>query len=201
MTSLPNKKQESLSKEEIGIYLAHDCFTSGQIKQALYIDDMIMKNVSSSKDVSIYNPSKFEFNDKQNSDYVSGYEILMSDYNAVNASDLIILCLDTNDEGVVAEGALAWKAGIPVFILLTDSRFTNYNGSSSMDNKYEMMKEDIYNNDFQYFNKLVSGMAYGNVYGHRYGVNHDAIHRPLIFNSEDELVEKVAEYINTYEVH
>lgn len=181
----------------MNIYLAHDCFTQGQINQAMEIDDLLTGIFD---DVGIYNPSKFEFNDKQESSFVSGYDILVSDFKDVANSDLIILCLDTEDLGVVAEGAYAFSLGLPVFILLTDSRFTPYNGNQSMDDKYEEAKKDIFQLDYKYFNKLISGMAYGNKFGQQYGVDHEVIHRPLIFHNTDDLVEAVQEYVLNGEV-
>ena len=192
----------------MSIYIAGDCFTygarllSGIIEKGIkdLAEELVEKHIGNTtlvnaSDINIYNPSTAAMNNKS-AGYTSGQDILMFDYEKLINSDVLILIGDYNDEGALAEAGMAWQAGIPVFSLYTDSRLTGL----EVKEKHEALQKDVFQGDFMYVNKLVSSLSRINKYGKEYGVDHEVIHKPLLFTDIESLVANVVLYAFTGEV-
>ena len=168
----------------IKIYLGCDLFTEGQRWQAKDIQKSIEERLGDK--VEIYNPAdNLEINDKE-AGFASGTDILLADYARLRESDYLIALMDTYDLGLAAEMGIAWERNIPIYQLYTDIRLT---GNDRTD-KFDEMRKDIFQNDFLYINKLVTGLAYVN----KDGKVHD---KATIFKNREALVEAIIEDIST----
>ncbi len=173
------------------IYLGCDLFIDGQRKQAVSVKDKIIKELEAynkingtDHKVSIYNPAEnLEINDKS-AGFATGSEILLQDYERLKESDYLIALMDTNDLGLAAEMGIAFERGIPIFQLYTDIRL----GGNDKQDKIEGLQNDIFQNDFLYINKLVTGLSYADKFGKPYET-------PLIYRKEDDLIEGVTNYL------
>ena len=162
------------------IYLGCDLFTEGQRWQAKEIQNMLEERL----EVDIYNPAEnLEINDKS-AGFASGSQILMADYERLKDSDILIALMDTSDLGLAAEMGIAFERNIPVFQLHTDIRL----GGADKQDKIDAMKEDIFQNDFLYINKLLTGLSYIDKEG-------NAFDTPRIYRTKENLVDGVVDYI------
>lgn len=165
------------------IYLGCDLFTNGQKNQAKQIETMLKSLMPQSLD--IYNPAdNMDINDKEAS-FASGSQILTADYNRLKESDALIALMDTQDIGLAAEMGIAFELGIPIFQLYTDSRLTG----NTVAEKFEQLEKDVFQNDFLYINKLVTGLSYVDKFGKAY-------EKPLIYKTESDLIMGVMNYYN-----
>ena len=108
----------------------------------------------------------------------------MADYNRLEESDLLIALMDTQDLGLAAEMGMAWVQGKPIFQLHTDIRL----GGNDKQDKIDALQEDIFQNDFLYINKLVTGLSYVNNKGEE--------HEPTIYNTREALIKGLVAHIN-----
>lgn len=173
------------------IYLGCDLFIDGQRNQAASVKYTILERLDiynringTDHKVSIYNPAEnLEINDKS-AGFATGAEILLQDYERLKESDYLIALMDTEDLGLAAEMGIAFERGIPIFQLYTDIRL----GGNDKQDKIEGLQNDIFQNDFLYINKLVTGLSYVDKFGKPYKT-------PLIYRREEDLVEEVINYL------
>lgn len=164
------------------IYLGCDLFIDGQRKQAKYVEDLINEAIGDK--VNIYNPaSNLEINDKS-AGFASGSDILLADYERLRNSDILIALMDTEDLGLAAEMGIAFEREIPIFQLYTDIRLTG----NDKEDKFDEMKKDIFQNDFLYINKLVTGLSYVDKNGNKY-------QKPLIYQHAKDLVSSIVNMV------
>lgn len=158
------------------IYLGCDLFTEGQRWQAKEIQKSLEKEL----DVEIYNPAEnLEINDKS-AGFVSGADILLADYERLKNSDILIALMDTEDLGLASEMGIAFERGIPIYQLYTDIRL----GGADKIDKIEAMQVDIFQNDFLYINKLVTGLSYVDKDGRKFD-------KPRVFRNKEDLIKRV----------
>lgn len=163
------------------IYLGCDLFTEGQRIQALFIQRELEEKI---KGVEVYNPAdNMDINDKE-AGFSFNYEILLADYKRLKEADILIGLMDTKDLGLAAEMGIAFERGIPIFQLYTDIRLE---GSDKKDKLSEMSK-DIFQNDFLYINKLVTGLSYADK-------DENIFNKPRIFQKKEDLVKAVVDYV------
>ena len=166
----------------VHIYLGCDLFTEGQRWQALTIQKALEDRFG--KDITLYNPAdNLDINDKS-AGFASGSMILMADYERLKQSDILIALMDTQDLGLAAEMGIAFERGIDIYQLYTDIRL----GGADKQDKIEAMQADIFQNDFLYINKLVTGLSYIN----KGGVLYD---KPRIYQQTQELINALIEDI------
>lgn len=166
----------------VNIYLGCDLFIEGQRIQAKRIEDLINKAIGDK--VNIYNPANnLEINDKS-AGFASGSDILLADYERLRNSDILIALMDTEDLGLAAEMGIAFEREIPIFQLYTDIRL----GGNDKQDKIEGLQNDIFQNDFLYINKLVTGLSYTDKFGELY-------EKPLIYKNEEDLIDGVINYL------
>lgn len=166
----------------VNIYLGCDLFIEGQRIQAKHVEDLINKAIGDK--VSIYNPANnLEINDKS-AGFASGSDILLADYERLRNSDILIALMDTEDLGLAAEMGIAFERNIPIFQLYTDIRLSG----NDKEDKFDEMKKDIFQNDFLYINKLVTGLSYVDKFGKPY-------ENPLVYKREEDLIEGVINYL------
>lgn len=173
------------------IYLGCDLFIDGQRKQAVSVKDKIIKGLEAHNKingtdhkVSIYNPAEnLEINDKS-AGFATGAEILSQDYERLKGSDYLIALMDTEDLGLAAEMGIAFEREIPIFQLYTDIRL----GGNDKQDKIEGLQNDIFQNDFLYINKLVTGLSYADKFGKPY-------ENPLVYRREEDLIEEIINYL------
>lgn len=164
------------------VYLGCDLFTEGQRWQAKEIQYQL--NQIFSGNIDIYNPAEnLDINDKS-AGFASGYDILKADYQRLKESDILIALCDTMDDGLMAEMGIAFERDIPVFQLHTDIRL----GGNDKQDKLDALKEDVFNNDFMYKNKLVTALSYGDKHGRLYDT-------PRVYKTKEDLCNAVAVYI------
>lgn len=143
------------------IYLGCDLFTEGQRWQALEIQKALENEFS---DIEIYNPAQnLEINDKD-AGFTSNYDILLADYERLKNADILVGLMDTQDLGLAAEMGIAFEKGLQIFQLYTDIRL----GGNDKEDKFPPMKKDIFQNDFLYINKLVTGLSYVDKNGNKF---------------------------------
>ena len=158
------------------IYLGCDLFIEGQRWQAREIQKTLEKEL----DVEIYNPAEnLEINDKS-AGFASGADILLADYERLKNSDILIALMDTEDLGLASEMGIAFERGIPIYQLYTDIRL----GGADKVDKIEAMQDDIFQNDFLYINKLVTGLSYVDKDGKE-------LKEPRIFKKKEDLIERI----------
>lgn len=163
------------------IYLGCDLFTEGQKWQALEIQKALEKKFS---DIEIYNPAQnLEINDKS-AGFTTNYDILLADYERLKNSDILIGLMDTKDLGLAAEMGIAFERGVQIFQLYTDIRL----GGNDKEDKFDPMKKDIFQNDFLYINKLVTGLSYVDKDGNKFK-------KPRIYKRKEDLIEDLILYI------
>lgn len=163
------------------IYLGCDLFTEGQRWQALEIQKALEKKFS---DIEIYNPAQnLEINDKS-AGFTTNYDILLADYERLKNSDILIGLMDTKDLGLAAEMGIAFERGVQIFQLYTDIRL----GGNDKEDKFDPMKKDIFQNDFLYINKLVTGLSYVDKNGNKFK-------KPKIYKRKEDLIEDLILYI------
>ncbi len=163
------------------IYLGCDLFTEGQRWQALEIQKALEKEFS---DIEIYNPAQnLEINDKS-AGFTTNYDILLADYERLKNSDILIGLMDTKDLGLAAEMGIAFERGVQIFQLYTDIRL----GGNDKEDKFSPMKNDIFQNDFLYINKLVTGLSYVDKNGNKFK-------KPRIYKTKEDLIEDLILYI------
>ncbi len=163
------------------IYLGCDLFTEGQRWQALEIQKALEKEFS---DIEIYNPAQnLEINDKS-AGFTTNYDILLADYERLKNSDMLIGLMDTKDLGLAAEMGIAFERGVQIFQLYTDIRL----GGNDKEDKFDPMKKDIFQNDFLYINKLVTGLSYVDKNGNKFK-------KPKIYKIKEDLIEDLILYI------
>lgn len=163
------------------IYLGCDLFTEGQRWQALEIQKALENKFS---DIEIYNPAQnLEINDKD-AGFTSNYDILLADYERLKNADILVGLMDTQDLGLAAEMGIAFEKGLQIFQLYTDIRL----GGNDKEDKFPPMKKDIFQNDFLYINKLVTGLSYVDKNGNKFK-------KPRIYKKKEELVEDLILYI------
>ena len=163
------------------IYLGCDLFTEGQRWQALEIQKALEKKFS---DIEIYNPAQnLEINDKS-AGFTTNYDILLADYERLKNSDILIGLMDTKDLGLAAEMGIAFERKIQIFQLYTDIRL----GGNDKEDKFDPMKKDIFQNDFLYINKLVTGLSYVDRDGNKFK-------KPRIYKKKEELIKDLILYI------
>ncbi|PMC82234.1 nucleoside 2-deoxyribosyltransferase [Anaerococcus hydrogenalis] len=163
------------------IYLGCDLFTEGQRWQALEIQKALEKKFS---DIEIYNPAQnLEINDKS-AGFTTNYDILLADYERLKNSDMLIGLMDTKDLGLAAEMGIAFERGVQIFQLYTDIRL----GGNDKEDKFDPMKKDIFQNDFLYINKLVTGLSYVDKDGNKFK-------KPRIYKRKEDLIEDLILYI------
>lgn len=163
------------------IYLGCDLFTEGQRWQALEIQKALENEFS---DIEIYNPAQnLEINDKD-AGFTSNYDILLADYERLKNADILVGLMDTQDLGLAAEMGIAFEKGLQIFQLYTDIRL----GGNDKEDKFPPMKKDIFQNDFLYINKLVTGLSYVDKNGNKFK-------KPRIYKKKEELVEDLILYI------
>lgn len=169
------------AKDQVKLYLGCDLFTEGQRWQALKIEEALKQRYGNR--VSIYNPANnLDINDKE-AGFASGKQILLADYERLKESDALIALMDTQDLGLASEMGIAWEQGKPIFQLYTDIRL----GGADKQDKIEAMQQDIFQNDFQYINKLVTGLSYVNV--------NNEEHTPTIYKTSEALIDGLVDYI------
>jgi len=170
----------------VNIYLGCDLFIEGQRIQAKYVEELIKEAVGDK--VNIYNPAKnLEINDKS-AGFASGSDILLADYERLRSSDILIALMDTNDVGLAAEMGIAFERNIPIFQLYTDIRLTG----NDKEDKFDEMKKDIFQNDFLYINKLVTGLSYVDKNGNKY-------QKPLIYQNAEDLASSIVNIVDEKE--
>lgn len=163
------------------IYLCCDLFTEGQRWQALEIQKALENEFS---DIEIYNPAQnLEINDKD-AGFTSNYDILLADYERLKNADILVGLMDTQDLGLAAEMGIAFEKGLQIFQLYTDIRL----GGNDKEDKFPPMKKDIFQNDFLYINKLVTGLSYVDKNGNKFK-------KPRIYKKKEELIEDLILYI------
>lgn len=163
------------------IYLGCDLFTEGQRWQALEIQKALENEFS---DIEIYNPAKnLQINDKS-AGFTSNYDILLADYERLKNADILVGLMDTQDLGLAAEMGIAFEKGLAIFQLYTDIRL----GGNDKEDKFPPMKKDIFQNDFLYINKLVTGLSYVDKNGNKFK-------KPRIYKKKEELIEDLILYI------
>ena len=163
------------------IYLGCDLFTEGQRWQALEIQKALENEFS---DIEIYNPAQnLEINDKD-AGFTSNYDILLADYERLKNADILVGLMDTQDLGLAAEMGIAFEKGLQIFQLYTDIRL----GGNDKEDKFPPMKKDIFQNDFLYINKLVTGLSYVDKNGNKFK-------KPRIYKRKEELIEDLILYI------
>lgn len=163
------------------IYLGCDLFTEGQRWQALEIQKALENEFS---DIEIYNPAQnLEINDKD-AGFTSNYDILLADYERLKNADILVGLMDTQDLGLAAEMGIAFEKGLQIFQLYTDIRL----GGNDKEDKFPPMKKDIFQNDFLYINKLVTGLSYVDKNGNKFK-------KPRIYKKKEELIEELIIYI------
>lgn len=163
------------------IYLGCDLFTEGQRWQALEIQKALENEFS---DIEIYNPAQnLEINDKD-AGFTSNYDILLADYERLKNADMLVGLMDTQDLGLAAEMGIAFEKGLQIFQLYTDIRL----GGNDKEDKFPPMKKDIFQNDFLYINKLVTGLSYVDKNGNKFK-------KPRIYKKKEELIEDLILYI------
>ena len=163
------------------IYLGCDLFTEGQRWQALEIQKALENEFS---DIEIYNPAQnLEINDKD-AGFTSNYDILLADYERLKNADILVGLMDTQDLGLTAEMGIAFEKGLQIFQLYTDIRL----GGNDKEDKFPPMKKDIFQNDFLYINKLVTGLSYVDKNGNKFK-------KPRIYKKKEELIEDLILYI------
>lgn len=163
------------------IYLGCDLFTEGQRWQALEIQKALQNEFS---DIEIYNPAQnLEINDKD-AGFTSNYDILLTDYERLKNADILVGLMDTQDLGLAAEMGIAFEKGLQIFQLYTDIRL----GGNDKEDKFPPMKKDIFQNDFLYINKLVTGLSYVDKNGNKFK-------KPRIYKKKEELIEDLILYI------
>ena len=168
--------------DEVKIYLGCDLFTEGQRLQATWVQNELEKRLG--KRVNIYNPANnLEINNKE-AGFASGADILMADYARLKESTILIALMDTYDIGLAAEMGIAFERGIAIFQLYTDIRL----GGNDKQDKYEAMQKDIFQNDFLYINKLVTGLSYIDNSGRKFL-------EARIFQSKEKLVDALVKFI------
>lgn len=166
----------------VNIYLGCDLFIEGQRIQAKQVEDFLKEAVGDK--VNIYNPaSNLEINDKS-AGFASGSDILLADYERLRNSDILIALMDTEDLGLAAEMGIAFEREIPIFQLYTDIRLTG----NDKEDKFDEMKKDIFQNDFLYINKLVTGLSYVDKNGNKY-------QKPLIYQHAKDLVSSIVNMV------
>lgn len=163
------------------IYLGCDLFTEGQRWQALEIQKALEKEFS---DIEIYNPAQnLKINDKS-AGFTTNYDILLADYERLKKSDILVGLMDTQDLGLAAEMGMAFEKGLAIFQLYTDIRLDG----NEKDDKFPPMKKDIFQNDFMYINKLVTGLSYVDKNGKKFK-------KPRIYKKKEYLIEDLILYI------
>lgn len=163
------------------IYLGCDLFTEGQRWQALEIQKALENEFS---DIEIYNPAQnLEINDKD-AGFTSNYDILLADYERLKNADILVGLMDTQDLGLAAEMGIAFEKCLQIFQLYTDIRL----GGNDKEDKFPPMKKDIFQNDFLYINKLVTGLSYVDKNGNKFK-------KPRIYKKKEELIEDLITYI------
>lgn len=163
------------------IYLGCDLFTEGQRWQALEIQNALENEFS---DIEIYNPAQnLEINDKD-AGFTSNYDILLADYERLKNADILVGLMDTQDLGLAAEMGIEFEKGLQIFQLYTDIRL----GGNDKEDKFPPMKKDIFQNDFLYINKLVTGLSYVDKNGNKFK-------KPRIYKKKEELIEDLITYI------
>lgn len=163
------------------IYLGCDLFTEGQRWQALEIQKALENEFS---DIEIYNPAQnLEINDKD-AGFTSNYDILLADYERLKNADILVGLMDTQDLGLAAEMGIAFEKGLQIFQLYTDIRL----GGNDKEDKFPPMKKDIFQNDFLYINKLVTGLSYVDKNGNKFK-------KPRIYKKKEDLIEDLILYI------
>lgn len=163
------------------IYLGCDLFTEGQRWQALEIQKALENEFS---DIEIYNPAQnLEINDKD-AGFTSNYDILLADYERLKNADILVGLMDTQDLGLAAEMGIAFEKSLQIFQLYTDIRL----GGNDKEDKFPPMKKDIFQNDFLYINKLVTGLSYVDKNGNKFK-------KPRIYKKKEELIEDLILYI------
>ncbi len=166
------------------IYLGCDLFTEGQRWQALEIQKALQNEFS---DIEIYNPAQnLEINDKD-AGFTSNYDILLADYERLKNADILVGLMDTQDLGLAAEMGIAFEKGLQIFQLYTDIRL----GGNDKEDKFPPMKKDIFQNDFLYINKLITGLSYVDKNGNKFK-------KPRIYKKKEELIEDLILYIKEY---
>lgn len=164
------------------IYLGCDLFIEGQRLQAKKVQDALEKEFGDK--IDLYNPAdNLEINDKS-AGFASGADILLADYDRLKNSNLLIALMDTTDLGLAGEMGIAFERGIPIFQLYTDIRLT---GNDRYD-KLAEIKKDVFQNDFMYINKLITGLSYVDRDGNTFD-------KPRIYKSSDDLIEALKEFI------
>lgn len=163
------------------IYLGCDLFTEGQRWQAKEIQKAIENEFP---EIDLYNPAdNMDINDKS-SGFASNYQILLADYERLKNSDILIGLMDTKDLGLAAEMGIAFERGLAIFQLYTDIRLEG----NEKNDKFDEMKKDIFQNDFLYINKLVTGLSYADKDG-------NIFEKPRIYHKKEDLIEDVISYI------
>lgn len=166
----------------VNIYLGCDLFIEGQRIQAKQVEDFLKEAVGDK--VNIYNPANnLEINDKS-AGFASGSDILLADYERLRNSDILIALMDTEDLGLAAEMGIAFERNIPIFQLYTDIRLSG----NDKEDKFDEMKKDIFQNDFLYINKLVTGLSYVDKNGNKY-------QKPLIYQHTKDLVSSIVNMV------
>lgn len=164
------------------IYLGCDLFIEGQRLQAKKVQDAL-ENEFGDK-IDLYNPAdNLEINDKS-AGFASGTDILLADYDRLKSSNLLIALMDTTDLGLAGEMGIAFEKGIPIFQLYTDIRLTG----NDRDDKLAEIKKDVFQNDFMYINKLITGLSYVDKDGNYFD-------KPRIYKTSDNLIEALKEFI------
>lgn len=164
------------------IYLGCDLFIEGQRLQAKKVQDSL-ENEFGDK-IDLYNPAdNLEINDKS-AGFASGADILLADYDRLKSSNLLIALMDTTDLGLAGEMGIAFERGIPIFQLYTDIRLTG----NERDDKLAEIKKDVFQNDFMYINKLITGLSYVDKDGNSFD-------KPRIYKTSDDLIEALKEFI------
>ena len=164
------------------IYLGCDLFTEGQRLQAKKVQDALENEFQ--EKIDLYNPAdNLEINDKS-AGFASGADILLADYKRLKESDLLIALMDTKDLGLAGEMGIAFERGIPIFELYTDIRLTG----NDRDDKLREIKKDVFQNDFLYINKLITGLAYVDKDGNEFD-------KPRIYKTSDDLIAALKEFI------
>ena len=164
------------------IYLGCDLFIEGQRLQAKKVQDAL-ENEFGDK-IDLYNPAdNLEINDKS-AGFASGADILLADYDRLKNSNLLIALMDTTDLGLAGEMGIAFERGIPIFQLYTDIRLTG----NDRDDKLAEIKKDVFQNDFMYINKLITGLSYVDKDGNSFD-------KPRIYKTSDDLIKALEEFI------
>ncbi|WP_027333952.1 nucleoside 2-deoxyribosyltransferase [Mycoplasma elephantis] len=134
------------------IYFANALFSNAEY----YFNEMLVKKIRDLNKFNVYAPQEnLSINDKSKS--ADSKDIYRADKNELDKCDILVAVLDGQviDPGVAAEIGIFAQCKKPIFGLITDSRKTGY--LKNNEPKLEIMKTQVAESQFMYFNLFVIG--------------------------------------------